>query len=82
MNGKKHSLHPFKGKQEEVSSQLLMMTDNNIVNDWKVEDEVKVISQVNDFEIEMTNKACTDWLKERTYQQEISSESMALMEEA
>ena len=44
MNGKKHILHPFKGKKEEVSSQLLMMTDKRIVNDWKAEDEVKVIS--------------------------------------
>ena len=43
-NGKKHSLHPFRGKQEEVSSQLLMMTDKRIVNDWKDEDEVKIIS--------------------------------------
>ena len=49
MNGKKHCLHPFIGKQEEVSSQLLMMTDKRIVNDWKDEDEVNVISQVNDF---------------------------------
>jgi len=23
MNGKKHSLHPFRGKKEEVNSQLL-----------------------------------------------------------
>ena len=68
MNGKKHSLHPFRGKQEEVSNQLLIMTGKRIVNDWKAEDEVKVISQVNDFEIEMTNKVCTDWLKERTDQ--------------
>ena len=64
MNGKRHSLHPFRGKQEEVSSQLLMMTDKRIVNDWKAKDEVKVISQLNDFEIEMTNKGCTNWLKE------------------
>ena len=63
----RNSLHPIKGKQEEVSSQLLMMTDKRIVNDWKVEDEVKLISQVNDFEIEMTSKVCNDWLKERTY---------------
>ena len=82
MKGNKHTLHPFRGKKEEVSSQLLMMTDKRIVNYWKDEDEVKVISQVNDFEIEMTNKVCIDWLKERTYQQEISSEIMALMEEA
>ena len=82
MNGKKHSLHPFRGKQEEFSSQLLMMTDKRIVNDWKDEDEVKVISQVNDFEIKMTNKVCLDWLKERSYQQEMSNASMVLMEEA
>ena len=44
MNGKNHILHPFRGKQEEVSSQLLMMTDKRIVNDWKAEDEIKVIS--------------------------------------
>ena len=56
MNGKKHSLHPIKVKKVEVSSQLLMMTDKRIVNDWKAEDEVKLISQVNDFEIKMTNK--------------------------
>ena len=59
-----------------------MMSDKRIVNDWKAKDEVKVISQVNDFEIEMTNKVCTDWLKERTDQQKMSSTSMALMEEA
>ena len=82
MNGKKHSLHPIRGKQEEVSSQLLMMTDKRIANDWKAKDEVKVISQVNDFEIEMTNKVCTDWLKEITCQHEMSSASMELMEEA
>ena len=68
MNGKKHILYPFRVKQEEVSSQLFMMTNKRIVNDWKAEDEVKVISQVNDFEIKMTNKVCTDWLKERTDQ--------------
>ena len=60
MNGKKHSLHPIRGKQEEVSSQLLIMIDKRIVNDWKDEDEVKVISQVNDFKIKMTNKVCND----------------------
>ena len=81
MNGKKHSLHTFRGKQEEVSSQLLMMTDKRIVNDLKAEDEVKLISQVNDFEIATTNKVCTDWLKERAYQHEMSNESIALMEE-
>ena len=31
----------------------------------KLKDDVKVIPQVNDFEIEMTNKGCTDWLKEK-----------------
>ena len=30
----------------------------------------------------MTNKVCTDWLKERTNQQEMSNASMLLMEEA
>ena len=68
MNGKKHSLHPFRVKQEEVDSQLLMMIEKGFLNDWKAEDEVKVISKVNDFEIKMTNKVCTDWMKERTYQ--------------
>ena len=58
------------------------MIDKRIVNDWKVEDGVKIISQVNEFEIEMTNKVCTDWLKERTDQQEMSNASIALMEEA
>ena len=51
INGNKHSLHPFRAKQEEVDSQLLMMIDKRIVNDWKAKDEVKVISQVTDFEI-------------------------------
>ena len=60
MNGKKHSIQPFRGKKEEVNSQLLMMTDKRIVNDWKAKDEVNVISQVNEFEIEMTNKVCID----------------------
>ena len=82
MNGKRHSLHPFIGKQEEVHSQLLMITDKRIVNDWKFEDEVKVISQVNDFEIKMTNKVCTNWMKERTDQHEMSNASITLMEEA
>ena len=61
---------------------MMMMTNKRIVNDWKSKDEVKVISQVNDFEIKMTNTVCTDWMKERTYQQEMSNESMVLMEEA
>ena len=30
----------------------------------------------------MTNMVCSDWLKDRTDQQEISNASMALMEEA
>ena len=81
MNGEKHSLHPFRGKKEEFSSQLLMMTNKRIVNDWKDEDEVKIISQVNDFEIEMTNKVCTDWMKERIDQQEMLNAScITLME--
>ena len=58
------------------------MTDKRIVNDWKVEDEVKVISQVNDFEIEMTNKVCTDQLKERTGHQEMSNANISFVEEA
>ena len=82
MNGKRHSLHPFRGKKEEVGIQLMMMTDKRIVNDQEVEYEVNVIPQVNDFEIEMTNKVCTDWMKERIDQQEKSDASMALMEEA
>ena len=59
-----------------------MMIDKRIVNVWKAKDEVKVILQVNGFEIKMTNKVCTDWLEERTYQHEMSNASMALMEEA
>ena len=82
MNGKKHSLHPFRGKQEEFSSKFLRMTNKRIVNDWKAKDEVKLISQVNDFEIKMTNKVCTDWMKERIDQHEMSNASMLLMEEA
>ena len=82
MNGKRHSLYPFIGKQVEVSNQLLMLTDKRIVNDWKVENEVKVIAQVNYFEIEMTNKVCTDWLKERKDQHEMSNASIKLMQEA
>ena len=74
MNGKKHSLHPFKGKQEEVNNQLLMMTDKKMVTDWKVE--------ANDHEVELTNMVCSDWLKDKTDQQEMSNVSMALMEEA
>ena len=42
MNGKKHSLHPFKDKQEDVSDQLLMMTDKRMVSDWKDETKVAV----------------------------------------
>ena len=82
MNGNKRSLHPFIVKQEEFNSQLLMMTDKRIVNDWKAKDEVKVILQVNDFEIEMTKIVCTDGMKERTDQQEMSNANIALMEEA
>jgi hypothetical protein len=82
MNGKKHSLHPFKGKQEEVNNQLLMMTDKRMVSDWKVEAKVAVNLQANDYEVEMTNMVCSDWLKDRTDQQEMSNASMALMEEA
>ena len=77
----KHSLHPFKDKQEEVSNQLLMMTDKRIENDGKVEAKVTIFSQVNDYEVEMTNMVCSDWLNEKTNQQELSNASMALMEE-
>ena len=48
MNWKKHSLHPFKDEQEEVSNQLLMMTDKRIENDGKDEEKVTIISQEND----------------------------------
>ena len=85
MNGKRHSLHPFRGKQEEVSNKLLMMTNKRIVNDWKVEYEVKLISQVylsNNFEAEMTNEVCSDWLKEGMDKHGMSNASMELMEEA
>ena len=74
MNGKKHSLHPLKGKQEEANNQLLIMTDKKIVNDWKAE--------ANDNEVELTNMVCSGWLKGKTDQQEMSNASMALIEEA
>ena len=32
MNGKKHSLYPFKYKKEEVSNQLMMMTYKRMVS--------------------------------------------------
>ena len=81
MNGKRHSLHPFRGKQQEVNH-LLIMTDNRMVSDWKDETKVAENLQVNDYEVEMTNIVCNNWMKEKTNQQEISSASMALMEEA
>jgi len=59
-----------------------MMTDKRFVNDWKVEDEVKVISQTNDFEVEMTNKVYSDWLKEGTDKQGMSNASMTIMKVA
>ena len=65
MSGKKHSLHIFRGTQEEVSKQLPMMANKKFVEYSKVEVEVKVISQEilsNDFEVEMTNQVCNDWL--------------------
>ena len=68
MNGKKHSLHPFKDNQEEVSNQLLMMTDKRIENDGNDEEKLTIISQENDYEVEMTNMVCSDWLKEKTKQ--------------
>ena len=72
MNGKKHSLHPFKGKQEEANNQLLMMTDKKIVTDWKDES--------NDNEVKLTNVVCSGWLKDKIDQQEISNASMALID--
>ena len=60
MHGKKHSLHPLKGKQEEANNQLLIMTDKKIVNDWKAE--------ANDNEVELTNMVCSGWLKGKTDQ--------------
>ena len=51
-----------------------MMTDRKMATDWKVE--------ANDHEVELTNMVCSGWLKEKTYQQEMSNASMALMEEA
>ena len=60
MNGKKHSIHPFKGKQEEANNQLLMMTYKKMVTDWKEE--------ANDNEVELTNMVCSGWLKDKTYQ--------------
>ena len=59
-----------------------MTNGKRIVNDWKFEAEVRVISQVKDYEIEMTNIVCNDQLKDTTYQQEMSNASMTLMEEA
>ena len=58
MNGKKHSLHPLKGKQEEANKQLLIMTDKKIVNDWKAE--------ANDNEVKLTDMVCSGWLKGKT----------------
>ena len=74
MNGKKHIFHPFKGKQEEVNNQLLMMKDKKMVPDWK--------AKANDNEVELTNMVCSGQLKDKTHQQEMSNASMALMEEA
>ena len=58
------------------------MTDKITVSDWKVGAKVTKKSQEDDYEVEMTNMVCSDWLKDRTDQQEISNASMALMEEA
>ena len=55
MNGKKHSLHPLKGKKEEVINQLFIMTDKKIMNYWK--------SEENDNEVELTKMVCSGWLK-------------------
>ena len=54
MNGKKHSLHPFKGRKEEPNNQLLMMMDKKMVTDWKPE--------ANDNDVELTNMVCSGWL--------------------
>ena len=51
MNGKKHNLCPFEGKNEEVQNQLLMMTDKKMASDWKYESKVEVHLQANDYEI-------------------------------
>ena len=59
-----------------------MMTDKRIGNDGKDEAKITVISQINDYEVEMTSMVCSDWLKEKTYQQKMSNTSMELMEEA
>ena len=50
-----------------------MMDDKRIVNDWKFEAEVRVISQVKDCEIEMTYIVCNDQFKDITYQQDMSN---------
>ena len=48
MSGNRHSLHPFRGKQEEVSNQLLMLNDKKFLRESrKDETEVKVISQAS-----------------------------------
>ena len=36
MKGKRHSLRPFKGKQEEVSNQLLMMNDKEFLRESRM----------------------------------------------
>ena len=55
MNGKRHSLHPFRGKKEEVNNQLLLMTDKRLVIYWKVEAKVAVNLQANDYEVDINN---------------------------
>ena len=57
MNGKKHSLHPLKLKQEEANNELLMMTDKKMVTDWK--------AKANDNEVELTNMVCSGWMKDK-----------------
>ena len=74
MNGKKHSIHPFKGKEEGDNNQLLMMTDKKMVTDRKYE--------ADDNEVELNNMVCSGWLKDKTDQQVMSNASMELMEEA
>ena len=46
------------------------MTDKIIMSDWKAETKVAKNLKVNDYEVEMNNIVCSNWLKE------ISSASM------
>ena len=53
---------------------MLMMTDKEMVIDWK--------DEASDNEVELTNMVCSGWLKDKTDQQEMSNASMEFMEEA